>query len=457
MNVLNLLKDSQVNLISGLFLVVGSLVGLLVPIALNYYLYDNLAIYLVSILVINFLFVYHYSSKISNSSISSPVLLFVFFFTLYTITLPIDVWLKLSNKISLEGAEKTLFVYLLADMFLILGVCLGSSSIVKKRVKSVFVTFDKSHNFIAIVIILIGLVMMVYEQVRLGGISTVGIANRLEAFKVQRELQGSTLSLPWKSFLVAGTTWLAANITNKGYKKLLMFIGILCTFFFLGLGSRNLILILLLPVLGIALDRNMINITRTRLILIIVSLLVLMSPLFTNFRDSIINDYNISELPRESWAFSQGETGASFYVTNEIIHDETYYGAEASYVTGIAYALPSSLYKVIMGESKPLNLSDWFVWRYLPYTYKAGGGLGFSPVAQAWMNGHFIGVCTAFFLIGFLLVYFERRTFLKYIILPLVWLFQRIQFNAIFYEFLLISILLILILVGGTILRKVSK
>jgi oligosaccharide repeat unit polymerase len=438
---------------------IGIIVGILIPIVL-YSLFNNkIMLYILGIFFLNAMFLYWYVNKLKNNAITSPVVLFIFFFTIYSISAPFDIYLGLVNDVSLEQTEDTLRVYFIANILLLLGLLMGlilRSKIIKHNKSKIFIKNVYVYNFIALLIIVLGLVMMIYEQYRLGGMTVLGVSHRLEYFKMQRELQNSIISLPWKSFLVAGTLWIASN-SKKHAKKTLIFVITLSFLFFFFLGSRSISLIITVPIIGVLVDNKQINISRKKIFLLLLLILILISPLFTNIRDSIINQYKLSSLPKESWAFSKGETGAAFYISNKIIHEQNYAYADPTYTTAILYALPSSIYEFLRGEKKPLNLSEWFVWMYYPKTYEKGGGLGFSPIAQAWMNGGILGVVTVFFVIGCLLIFFEKTTYLKYVLLPFVWLFQRTQFNAIFYEILIISILLVIILTLGRILCKVVK
>lgn len=180
----------------------------------------------------------------------------------------------------------------------------------------------------------------------------------------------------------------------------------------------------------------------------------LFSPFFTNFRNFLISDTSLNNLPKEAWAWSNGETGTSFQISVDVISNRSWTGADPSYITSFLYTLPSSIYQILIGESKPLNLGDWYVKYFYPYIFESGGGFGFSPIGQAWMNGGVMSVITVFGVIGFLISYINKTSYYKYLMLALVIWFQRGAFNSVVTEFIYTAVLLVCITLLSKILNK---
>ncbi|WP_068776167.1 O-antigen polysaccharide polymerase Wzy [Paenibacillus sp. FJAT-26967] len=408
-------------------------------------------------LAINSIFLTIYITKRKPISIYSDlVVLFMVFFTLYGIAYPLDYTLGLLHDYSYEQVYKSIVVYVLASISLIIGISL-SQALLKSRdhkVKSVVQGLHYSSlNFAGITILFLGLLAMLYDLYRLGGFNVLGVANRMDYFYAQRNLGGSTL--PFKELTGAGFLTLAVSVNNlKQVRYLLIGLMVVCSFLFFGMGSRAYIIIVALPVLATLLHRKLVTINTRKSILIMLVYLIMLSPIFTNVRDSIITKSDLFNLPKEDWAFSSGETGAAFQISTKIISNDGWNGADASYITAMMYMLPSNVYLAITGHNKPMNLSEWYVSHYLPYTYKSGGGVGFSPIAQAWMNGKYAGIILVYMLIGYLISRLNNKGLLKYILIGLVLSFQRSSFQSFFSSFLIMSLALGGIIVISVILSK---
>ncbi|MVO98682.1 O-antigen polysaccharide polymerase Wzy [Paenibacillus lutrae] len=408
-------------------------------------------------LAINSIFLIIYMTKRKPVSIYSDlVVLFMIFFTLYGVAYPLDYTLGLLNDYSYEQVYKSMVVYVLASISLIIGISLSQAFLKNSVPKNKRVVKSLPYNslsFAGITILSLGLVAMLYDLYRLGGFNVLGVANRMDYFYAQRNLGGSTL--PFKELIGAGFLTLAVSVNNvKQVRYLLIGLMLVCSFLFFGMGSRAYIIIVALPVLSILIHRKLITINAKKSILIMLLYLIMLSPIFTNVRDSIITQSDLFNLPKEDWAFSSGETGASFQISTKIISNDSWNGADASYITAMMYMLPSNMYMAITGHSKPMNLSEWYVSQYLPYTYKSGGGVGFSPIAQAWMNGKYAGIILVYMLIGYLISRFNNKGLLKYILIGLVLSFQRSSFQSFFSSFLIMSLTLGGIIVISVILSK---
>ncbi|WP_028545783.1 O-antigen polysaccharide polymerase Wzy [Paenibacillus taiwanensis] len=444
-----------------------ALVPVIIYSALHLMDQDPISFYIWSIVLMNLIAGY-WSMRMTKSAsfFSSLIAMFLLFTTMYSITYPLDHVMGSLHNLSEERLVQILQLYVLANISLIAGIvvmtCLTSVNVkwdgrmgaaVKRKAPELpLQQQDKSSIFDilywpSLIVLLMGIAMMIYDQMRLGGFSVIGVSNRLSNFQAQRQLEG--LSLPWKAIITSSLLTLALSIRTTKQRHLFYFITLMLgIFFFFGLGSRGFILITILPCLGVMIDRGYIKMTKWKQGILVALMLLLLSPIFTNFRMSLIEGVPMDSMPEQSWAFSNGETGSSFIVTADILSVTDYPEADPSYTTALGYVLPSAVYKGITGHAKPLNIGDWYVWYFYPYIYAEGGGKGFSPLAQAWMNGGLGAVIAVFAIIGALLVWASRGHFIKYLALPLTMTFQRMSFHAIVadlvYELVFILIILLL-------------
>ncbi|WP_372009616.1 O-antigen polysaccharide polymerase Wzy [Paenibacillus chitinolyticus] len=390
------------------------------------------------------------------NAFTSVTVLFSFFFLIYGIALPMDTLFQNINLIQSDEVIGTFKAYLAANLCFVAGVLVSQFLKVRGKDKLVSDTpIDLSKiQAASIGLLLIGLTLMVYDQFRLGGFDVIGVENRMNNFVAQR--QSTNLAIPWKIMITAGFFGWSISVCSKKQLYLLYFTLIsVCLFYFFGLGSRSLILMTILPTFAWLVNQRKIKLTSMRKVILVGIVLAMMSPIFNNVRQSIIENKSMDS-PKQSWSFSEGETGTAFEITNDILTTSIYPNADPSYLTAVLYFLPSSIYKFFIDHEKPLNMGDWYVSYFHPYLYQHGGGMGFSPVAQAWMNGEWWGIFGVFIILGFILCRLDRTLHIHYLVLPFTIWFQRSSFHSVMTDFIFILIFYSFIRFVGT-LGQVSK
>jgi hypothetical protein len=78
------------------------------------------------------------------------------------------------------------------------------------------------------------------------------------------------------------------------------------------------------------------------------------------------------------------------------------------YVDALLYAIPNRL-KGGSSFSSYGHPAEWLVWEVAPRQAAIGGGLGFSFVAEAYLQGGLLAVCAALLAFGLLLGWASRR------------------------------------------------
>ncbi|MCR8844174.1 O-antigen polysaccharide polymerase Wzy family protein [Paenibacillus sp. SC116] len=446
----------------------------LVMLAIIYGMYEwldkqPLLFYIVLLVGMNLSFSIWYGKRNQiRSMFNNLITLFLLFFTLYSITYPLDHIIGSLHERTEEELVNVIQLYVLANICMLIGITVASVIRLKKGrpkfSKSLWtpehIEQKEAENRLfrpllfwpALIVLLIGIAIMAYDQTRLGGFASLGAANRIERFKAISTVEG--ISLPWKSIITSSLLLLAMSVRTRAQLKLFGFIVLLLTFFFFFLiGSRLYVVIALLPSLALFIDRGYIRISRFQHVVLILIMMVFISSLFNNARLSLIEDVPLSSFPPERWAFSTGETGAGFLVTLDITSVDHYPEADPSYLTSVAYMLPSVVYQSVFGHGKPRTLGDWYVWYFYPYIFNEGGGRGFSPIAQAWMVGGHMGIVVQFFVVGVLLVWISRTSMLKYICLPLAIMFQRSPMNVVVMDIAYAFVFVIFIVVLAAIMR----
>ncbi|MFF2156611.1 O-antigen polysaccharide polymerase Wzy [Paenibacillus chitinolyticus] len=425
-------------------------------------LYLTTHVLLTQILVfglINIISIWAYLKKNKTmTGFTSVTVMFVFFFFLYGITYPLDALLNNASGISEDNVISTVNVYLISNISLVGGIFFSQFFKVKQLTMARNKSVTDHENFLipSLVLLFIGISLMLYDQYRLGGLNVIGIENRMNNFIAQR--QSNNLALPWKMMITAAFFGWAQSVTTKKQMSVL-FTGLilLSLFYFFGLGSRSLILMTILPAFSCLLVKKQIKLSKTKKIIIVLFVISMMSPIFNNARQALIQGKSYSSVSEQQWSLSEGETGTAFQITNDIKGATIYPEADPSYLTGVLYFLPSSIYQFIFQHPKPMNMGDWYVWYFHPYTYKHGGGMGFSPVAQAWMNGELFGVVAVFFILGVLLFYLDRSRWLKYLILPFTIWFQRSSFHSVMTDILFIICFFGMVYIASILIQRPHK
>jgi len=417
-----------------LFLIIVSIaMPVLISISLLEIVNESLLFSFVVMAVMNTIFLIYYIKKYGNTSSVDLVVVFISCFMLYTMAYPMDFLLGSVKNLQESIVIKGFSAYLLANVGLIFGIIISHLFFKKKTNKALYqVQFESSTKVWATLVIILGLALMCYEQYKMGGLSVLGLKNRLAYFLSKRMYDESSMTIPWREILNAGIFVLSlAIVKKKGAIRFLLFLGFLYSYYLFILGGRSNILMSFLPVLAIFVEKGLIKLNKKRIITLLISMLLLISPLFSIFREQLMGVQNADSLSSDRMAFSQGETGSAFQINANLLQYDrrTFEEVNASYLSGVLHTVPSFLYKYVLGHDKYPNLSNWYVKTYQPATYKAGGGLGFSPVSQAWLYGGYLGIFTVFFVLGFLLHWVNMESRYKYLLLPFCFIFQRGSFH----------------------------
>ncbi|WP_050615018.1 O-antigen polysaccharide polymerase Wzy [Bacillus testis] len=447
-----MIRQNKLNILG--FFLLTLVIGILSVISGSFFV-ENISIFLLILsFVMNLLFLVYYviqfKGKNKNLNPYSDVAIITIISTfLYFYSYPIDFSLKILNDISTNVYYKTLATTIVANISLLIGIFIGIH-ISPLNINTLKKEKHNNSGKVALFFVFLGICLMIYDLYRLGGLSVLGIKNRLHFFEIQRNTGDTMMSLPWHDIITAGLLVYAMSIRNRVEAvRLLIGLIVLSLFFFFCLGSRTYILFVCFPILGVLIDKDFIKINKKTGILLGIAILLLVSPFFTIYRDSLISDQPINFKNKQEWAFSSGETGTAFKITSDIINSEYYPDADPSYLTSILYALPSVIFEFITGSNKPLNIADWYTVKYYPYMYKSGGGFGFSPIAQAWMNGGLKVVIGVFLIFGIFIACLNNTKKYKYLLLALVIWFQRGSFQSVFTEFIyILSIMLIIFFVS---------
>ncbi|CDN41881.1 hypothetical protein [Paenibacillus sp. P22] len=270
----------------------------------------------------------------------------------------------------------------------------------------------------------------------------MGIENRIANF--QKDGSSNGLSFPWQTILSVGLL-----ITAGTVKKLNYFIGFviaLAIFLIFGFGARGDVLFVCLPAILLVLSKKRIITSPYKKTLILFFILLVMSPLFTNLRGSILFQKPLSSYEKWEWAYNRGETGGAFRVTMDVVGREhsTEWPINTYVLEGFSF-LPSSLFELLFGQTK-FSSDKFFVENYYPWQAQHGMSFGFSPVAEAWQLGSIPLVVAVFALIGMIIAKLNQLR-QAIIILPSMMWFHRVSFDAFasslfFYRILLCFLLL---------------
>lgn len=418
---------------------------------------NKLIVSILSVITVNFIFLLLYRvfcRREGSSSWTDPVVIIVVSYSLYELAYPLDVCRGVINEFPIDDVVSTLRLYIIANFALLGGVLFVELlSRWGKKYKRPFTRIEsatKSRTLwrVSIVFLCIGIALMCMDEVRMGGLSVLGVTNRLKNFQAQISLAGSALTLPWKEIISASLIVMAQSArSKKQYRLLGITVGFLSLFFLMGLGSRTYVFMCMFPPLAVLVDRRLIRVTTLRSFMAMCFILLMLSPWFTNYRNYLIQGIDPSSLPASAWAFSRGELGGQFRVAVQIFLNGRWWpGADPSYLTAVLYSLPRPLYIFLTGHPKPMDLADWFAATYYTYMWShTGVGWGFSPVIQAWMNGGSIAISVVFALLGILTRSVVGSKWFGYVLTPqLIW-FNRVDFHSFFYEVLLVSLVVLIV------------
>jgi hypothetical protein len=115
----------------------------------------------------------------------------------------------------------------------------------------------------------------------------------------------------------------------------------------------------------------------------------------------------LAELVRAG-AEEYGKSVSALAYTLDLVPDRRPFEMGMGYVEAVLYAIPNRL-KGGSSFSGYGNPAEWLVWEVAPRQAAIGGGLGFSFVAEAYLQGGVLAVCAALSVFGLLLGWASQR------------------------------------------------
>jgi O-antigen polysaccharide polymerase Wzy len=92
-------------------------------------------------------------------------------------------------------------------------------------------------------------------------------------------------------------------------------------------------------------------------------------------------------------------------------HDNVDYWYGASYLAAIVRVVPNTTFRWTAPESRDISTpAAWITSRVAPFTFRTGGGIGYSGVAEPYLNFGAIGVLVFFLIVGYVLARWDGRT-----------------------------------------------
>lgn len=101
---------------------------------------------------------------------------------------------------------------------------------------------------------------------------------------------------------------------------------------------------------------------------------------------------------------STGELGGQFLVLGKVIEEVDPFTLNNTYLTALEHLIPSAF----IGE-RTLSPIGWFAQTFFPNVYRVGGSLGFSSVAEAYLNFGIVGPVLVGVLFGVLMRWYYVR------------------------------------------------
>lgn len=112
--------------------------------------------------------------------------------------------------------------------------------------------------------------------------------------------------------------------------------------------------------------------------------------------------YNTLENPAKAMFLSMGATSRTVAFTQKLVPNHEAWRLGGTYIDALARVLPN-----VFGGLHPAaaegSLGQWITWRAFPEIAARGGGIGFSFIAEAYLNFGWWGLLPVGFLIGYLL------------------------------------------------------
>jgi len=391
--------------------------------------------------------------------ITDARLIFAVFFLLYGICPPLlgrQKWDVYSDQINMYAA----FCFWLGSLGILASLLFNKKSNAKVQEKIISPDFLLGVKLVSIAGFLIGVFLLMLDYGRFGNI--------FELLAMKRDVRMSLISstrgnLPYLYFLFVSSSMYFCSIVYSGKRKIVK------KYAFFGLavlpiislwlfeGERGNIMTLGLILLAIWSSRYLIKVSIKWVIFL--GLLWILFSFIGYIRGAVtvaIRTYNpkvivsyIKERAEWRWLYPREFSGPYLTLTTSIDRkEELKYGQ--TYLEAIQYLLPRSLFP---GE-KPLTIGHEFG-EYMQslIDHKGKIGMGFLPVAEAYINFGWIGPGVMMFLIGVCINYlssFRKKNRFLWIILyanllPLAWKFNRTGFaNCFFYTIYTIGTLVLL-------------
>lgn len=418
-----------------------------------------LLLYLVMLPLCYVLYFLAYRRFNGKLHVTDPAVFAVIAMGYYSLVYPLDVYFDLVVPHPLADVEAAAWLYFVANLallctLLLLAMLLTSGkrtriSVVGWRLRS----SPKVTKRLAQTAVVVGLILFAYDTYRIGGLQVLGISNRVANFIAQRTMAESLLAIPYAQLMTAGfLMWCMTVSRSKERQQMWIVLISIVVLYLLGFGSRASALMLFLPVLALEVDRW--GLPRWAIMTGCVLAGFFISPIFSNLRNHLIFGFPLADLPPQAWALSKGEGWGAFEITALVAGQNSFVGVDVSYVTSFLRLLPASIFSMLVGESKPLRIDDWVAMVYYPGHFAQGVTVGFSPVAQAWMNGGFLAIVLFFIALGMLVSVARYNQILRYSLLPyLIWI-QRVELSSFLWHFGFTLLFCYAILVAAALLAK---
>ena len=230
-------------------------------------------------------------------------------------------------------------------------------------------------------------------------------------FQQQASTGFGAWSIVLSTFLVPGSLFLLAG--SKGKRSGIMasfgIVLIYCVLMFF-LGARGSAILVLLAYLWLW-HRTIHKVPTTALAVIAILLIVVLIPLLSVFRNvtgrerysvtAAADAYKSVKNPVVAGLSEMGGSMQTVSYTVDLVPETRGYDMGASYYYASLTAFPNLFWSVHPAIARG-QASNWLVRTVDPYTAEQGGGLGYSFIAEAYLNFGWLGASIVLGLIGFL-------------------------------------------------------
>ena len=225
----------------------------------------------------------------------------------------------------------------------------------------------------------------------------------------QDKLQGvENIPFILSNFLVCSAFYLLiAGLKNKIYKFISLVIIVLYSVIQLGLGARS---AAMMPLVAYAWlwDQYIAPLRRTTVIGVSALLFLVVFPLIAATRDfggserlsfnSVVDSYLSVDNPAVAILSEMGATMGPIAGTIERVPATRNFDYGGSYFYAVRFLTPNSIWA---DQPEYASLSQWYVWNEEPVFAKFGGGLGYSFIAESYLNFGWFGVVIICSLTGY--------------------------------------------------------